>query len=164
MTKTTRYFSKLIVAISVVCLSIPVVAQDKLANMAPVDKKLKAIDSVALRELIREEALFGDPADNLYPDWSNEYTTQYGVDLPGEYKIDLRGFCMPTTSRLVTSHYGYRRSFRRQHYGTDLKVYVGDTIYAALMARFALLITMVAVTVSISSFVIPTAWRLFMVI
>ena len=131
MIKTTRYFSKLIVATSVVCLSIPAVAQDKLANMAPVDKKLKAIDSVALRELIREEALFGDPADNLYPDWSNEYTTQYGVDLPGEYKIDLRGFCMPTTSRLVTSHYGYRRSFRRQHYGTDLKVYVGDTIYAA---------------------------------
>ena len=133
MTKTTRYFSKLIVAISVVCLSIPVVAQDKLANMAPVDKKLKAIDSVALRELIREEALFGDPADNLYPDWSNEYTTQYGVDLPGEYKIDLRGFCMPTTSRVLTSNFGAR--WGRQHKGLDIKVYIGDTIRAAFSGK-----------------------------
>ena len=55
--------------------------------------------------------------------------------MPEEYKIDLRGFHMPTDSRLVTSHFGYRKSFRRNHYGTDIKVYVGDTIRAAFSGK-----------------------------
>jgi murein DD-endopeptidase MepM/ murein hydrolase activator NlpD len=42
---------------------------------------------------------------------------------------------MPAESRLVTSHYGYRRSFHRNHYGTDIKVYVGDTIRAAFSGK-----------------------------
>ena len=42
---------------------------------------------------------------------------------------------MPCDSRMVTSHYGYRRSFRRQHYGTDIKVFVGDTIRAAFSGK-----------------------------
>jgi hypothetical protein len=36
---------------------------------------------------------------------------------------------------MVTSHYGYRPSFRRQHYGTDIKVFVGDTIRAAFPGK-----------------------------
>ena len=38
---------------------------------------------------------------------------------------------MPTTSTKVTSQFGYRARWRRMHNGIDLKVYVGDTIYAA---------------------------------
>ena len=38
---------------------------------------------------------------------------------------------MPTTSRVVTSNFGYRKSFKRMHKGIDVKVYIGDTIYAA---------------------------------
>ena len=55
--------------------------------------------------------------------------------MPKEYKIDLRAFHFPCESRRVTSSYGYRRSFRRKHYGTDIKVYVGDTIRSAFSGK-----------------------------
>jgi murein DD-endopeptidase MepM/ murein hydrolase activator NlpD len=51
--------------------------------------------------------------------------------VPDSFKIDLRGFAMPTPSRNITSRYGYRASFRRMHKGLDIKVYTGDTIVAA---------------------------------
>lgn len=114
-----------------------VMAQDRLASIAPVDRKLRAIDSLALSHIINKEseADLQFPAAALYPTWNNEYTRSYGVNLPSDYKIDLRSFRMPCDSRLVTSHYGYRRSFRRQHYGTDLKVFIGDTIRAAFSGK-----------------------------
>lgn len=115
--------------------ALPVLGQDKLASVAPVDRKMRAIDSVSIVRLMQKEEALGLPAASLYPDWNNEYTRHYGVEIPKEYKIDLRGFCMPTDNRLVTSHYGYRRSFRRMHYGTDIKVYVGDTIRAAFSGK-----------------------------
>ena len=115
----------------------PGTAQDKLASVAPVDTKMRAIDSIAIKRLVQheEEIMFEFPAEDLYPEWNNTYTTNFEVQIPSEYKIDLRNFCMPTPSRLVNSHYGYRRSFRRQHYGTDIKVYLGDTIYAAFTGK-----------------------------
>ena len=38
---------------------------------------------------------------------------------------------MPTTNRIVTSNYGYRARFKRQHRGLDINAYKGDTIRAA---------------------------------
>ncbi len=110
-------------------------AQDKLASVAPVDVRMRAIDSVSIMHLIQKEELLENPAASLYPEWNNEYTTRYGVSLPKEFKIDLREFCMPVDSRHVTSHYGYRRSFRRMHYGTDIKLLVGDTVRAAFSGK-----------------------------
>ena len=113
----------------------PMQAQDKLASIAPVDIKMRAIDSVSIMRLMENEEMYELPASGLYPDWNNTYTTHYGVAMPKEYKIDLREFCMPVDSRLVTSHYGYRRSFRRMHFGTDIKLFVGDTIRAAFSGK-----------------------------
>lgn len=112
-------------------------AQDRLANIAPIDHKMRAIDSISLVRISEQESLtdLQFPAAALYPNWNNDYTRSYGVALPSEYKIDLRNFHMPCDSRMVTSHYGYRRSFRRQHYGTDIKVFVGDTIRAAFSGK-----------------------------
>lgn len=109
-------------------------AQDQLASVAPIDKRMRAIDSVSIAKMLEKESL-GDPASSLYPNWNNNYTTNYGVDMPKEYKIDLRAFHFPCESRRVTSSYGYRRSFRRKHYGTDIKVYVGDTIRSAFSGK-----------------------------
>ena len=109
-------------------------AQDKLANLAPIDKRMRAIDSVSIMRILEKESL-GDPATELYPDWNNNYATAYGASMPKAYKIDLRGFHMPCENNRVTSSYGYRRSFRQNHYGTDLKVYVGDTIRAAFSGK-----------------------------
>jgi len=112
-------------------------AQDRLASIAPIDHKMRAIDSISLVRLSEQESLadLQFPAASLYPTWNNDYTRSYGVTLPSEYRIDLRNFHMPCDSRMVTSHYGYRRSFRRQHYGTDIKVFVGDTIRAAFSGK-----------------------------
>ncbi len=42
---------------------------------------------------------------------------------------------MPTPSTRITSNYGYRASFRRQHKGLDIKVYIGDTIRSAFSGK-----------------------------
>lgn len=112
-------------------------AQDRLASIAPIDRKMRAIDSTTLIRMGEKETLteLQNPAASLYPSWDNEYTRTYAAAIPSEYRIDLRNFHMPCDSRMVTSHYGYRRSFRRQHYGTDIKVFVGDTIRAAFSGK-----------------------------
>ena len=124
--KTTK-----LIILGLMAVSSGAYAQDKLASMAPIDRKLRAIDSVSIVKLLQKEEIYQMPASALYPTWNNEYVRSYGVELPQQYRIDLRGFYMPTDSKLVTSHFGYRPRFRRQHYGTDIKVYVGDTIRAA---------------------------------
>ena len=115
-------------------LSVHSAAQDLLAEQAPLDRQMKAIDSVALQRVMGEDDL-NNPAAALYPDWNNLYAHKYDVELPKEYTIDLRHFCMPTPSTRITSNYGYRASFRRMHKGIDVKVYVGDTIRAAFSGK-----------------------------
>jgi len=111
--------------------ALPSMGQDMIARQAPVDIKLRAMDSVAIQRLFEQENL-EDPAAELYPDWEDRFINAYGnVELPQELKIDLRHFCMPTTNRIVTSNYGYRRRFRRQHKGIDINANRGDTIRAA---------------------------------
>lgn len=109
----------------------PVFAQDVIARQAPIDRKMRAVDSVEIQKLFHQENL-ENPAGDLYPNWENKYINAYGnIQLPSEYKIDLRNFCMPIDNRVVTSNYGYRRKFRRQHKGIDVNAYYGDTIRAA---------------------------------
>lgn len=131
--KTTEKKRTLMLSI-LAMFSLVTMAQDQLASVAPIDKRMRAIDSVSIAKMLEKETL-GDPAFSLYPEWNNKYTTNYGVEMPKEYKIDLRAFHFPCESRRVTSSYGYRRSFRRKHYGTDIKVYVGDTIRSAFSGK-----------------------------
>lgn len=105
--------------------------QDLLARQAPIDKKLNAVDSVALARLIETE-MYDSPAADLYDDWDNRYAHR-ATALPDSFRIDLRGFCMPTTSRVLTSNFGAR--WGRQHKGLDIKVYIGDTIRAAFSGK-----------------------------
>ena len=82
--------------------SIPVHGQDLLARQAPVDRKMAAVDTIMLRNIAaREEA--ESPATDLYAGWDNRYAHR-ATELPEHYKIDLRHFCMPTTSRVITSN------------------------------------------------------------
>ncbi|MBP1541708.1 MAG: peptidoglycan DD-metalloendopeptidase family protein [Prevotella sp.] len=105
--------------------------QDLLARQAPVDRRMKAVDSVALRRLIYTEN-YDSPAEDLYEDWSNKYAHRETA-LPDSFRISLRDFCMPTTSRVLTSNFGAR--WGRQHKGLDIKVYIGDTIRAAFSGK-----------------------------
>ncbi len=118
--------------LAVMCLfALPVAAQDMLARQTPTDRMTRGIDTLGLQRLIERE-MEEDLSSDLYDDWDNIYAHK-AVPMPETYTIDLRGFCMPTTSRAITSNFGYR--WRRQHKGLDIKVYVGDTIRAAFSGK-----------------------------
>ena len=102
-------------------------AQDMLARQAPVDRRMRSLDTLALRSAMeREEAR--TPASQLYDDWDNTYAHR-ATELPDSFRINLKHFCMPCKSRVVTSNFGAR--WGRAHKGLDIKVYIGDTIRAA---------------------------------
>lgn len=125
---------KLHVIITVVALlfvAAPSFAQDLLAKQAPVDKRMRTVDTLALRTAMdREEAQLG--VSKLYEDWNNQYAHR-ATELPDSFRINLKHFCMPTESRVVTSNFGAR--WGRAHKGIDLKVYIGDTIRAAFAGK-----------------------------
>lgn len=121
---------KVVAVAALALVSLNVSGQDLLARQAPIDRKLKAIDSVALiRQIHREMGEY--PAYSLYPTWDNVRVHAFGnsVVIPDTFRIDMNGFCMPTTNTKITSKFGPRR--RRMHNGIDVKVYIGDTIRAA---------------------------------
>ena len=124
-----------VVAVAVFALiSLNASGQDLLASQAPIDKKLKAVDSVALIRQIHKE-MEAYPAFSLYPNWDNNRAHTFGnaVVIPDSFRIDMTGFCMPTTNTKITSKFGPRR--RRMHNGIDVKVYIGDTIRAAFSGK-----------------------------
>lgn len=107
-------------------------AQDLIARQAPVDRKLKAVDSVTINKALRQQRMANYEKTDLYSSWvTNKVHCYSEADVPDHYRIDLRGFCMPTPSRVITSNYGYRPSFGRMHKGLDIKVYIGDSIVSA---------------------------------
>lgn len=120
----------------VFCLALNVLGQDLIARQAPIDRKMRAVDSVALHRALRKASFTNYESNELYPYWiTNKVHCYKGVYIPDTYKIDLRGFCMPTPSRVVTSGFGYRPRFRRMHKGLDIKVYTGDTIVSAFEGK-----------------------------
>ena len=125
---------KVVAVVAFALISLNVSGQDLLARQAPIDRKLKAIDSVALIRQIRKE-MGAYPAYSLYPTWDNVRVHAYGntVVVPDTFRIDMDGFCMPTTNTKITSKFGPRR--RRMHNGIDVKVYIGDTIRAAFSGK-----------------------------
>ena len=90
--------------------------------------ELVAVDSILMHMALDMEKQ--SIADDLYDDmWDTQYVKAYSkVNIPDKFSIDVSEFVMPCEGR-VTSNFGPRR--RRFHYGTDIKVQVGDTIYSA---------------------------------
>jgi len=91
-------------------------------------------DLTILKEVQEQRILAEDeiPAEELYGGiWVNNRVNAYAEiakNAPDTFSVDLSNFTIPTMGH-VTSNFGMRR--RRMHYGIDLKVQVGDTIYAA---------------------------------
>ena len=110
----------------------PVAAQDLIANQAPIDRKLRAVDSIQLNQLLESEVTATSPVAQLYNDWNNQYVGRQTV-LPDSFLIDLRDFAMPSSSRQITSNFGPR--WGRQHKGLDIKLSVGDTVVAAFSGK-----------------------------
>lgn len=107
-------------------------AQDLIARQAPVDRRLRAVDSVAIQRAVERDMELNSLGSELYNSWVTNKAHPYkSEEVPDSFVIDLRGFCMPTPSRNVTSRFGYRPAFKRVHKGLDIKVYTGDTIVSA---------------------------------
>lgn len=104
-------------------------AQDLIAKQAPSDKRTREVNNVKLRNTAAITVDLNNPASDIYTNWSTSNHRDAQGSVPANFKIDLRGFHMPTPSRKVTSNFGPR--WHRQHEGLDIKVYIGDTIRAA---------------------------------
>ena len=76
--------------------------------------------------------LYHHPADSIYHNiWTDSHVNPYGNmfdSLKDDVHIPMAGFHLPAPGH-ITSHYGWRRY--RMHKGTDIKVQIGDSIYAA---------------------------------
>ena len=123
---------KTLALVSIMALAaVPAPAQDLLARQAPVDRRSAAADTIVF-ETLRHREDMENPSSDLYPTWENRYAHK-ATPMPDVYRIDLRGFCMPTPSRVITSNFG--RRWGRWHKGLDIKVYIGDTIRAAFSGK-----------------------------
>ena len=77
------------------------------------------------------------PAIDLYgedswTDWVNPFAGKSSPRIPATYNIDCSGFVMPLEGTMrVTSNYGYRARYRREHKGIDLALRTGDDVRAA---------------------------------
>lgn len=73
--------------------------------------------------------LYGEES---WSEWVNPFAGGASVEIPETYSINCTEFSYPLDGvRRVNSKYGYRRRFRRMHYGMDLQVQIGDTVRAA---------------------------------
>lgn len=89
-----------------------------------------------LDQLFKEEE---EPEMDIYTEgWDSQLVNPFKpADVPQSQVIDVSKFVMPHAG-YVTSPYGYRKRFRRQHKGIDLKVHIGDTIRAAFDGKVRL--------------------------
>lgn len=103
--------------------------QNMFADGIKIKRDLKILKDIQEQRILNADEI---PSEDLYGGiWIHNRVAAYNdimKDAPDTLKVDLSNFTMPTMGH-VTSQFGMRR--RRMHYGMDLKVQTGDTIYAA---------------------------------
>ena len=111
--------------------------QDLIARQENIGNQISVKDTQDfLDNLFKEEA---EPELDIYTEgWNSRSVNAYaGMEIPDTKVIDVSNFAMPCPG-YVTSPYGYRPRFRREHKGIDLKLQTGDTVYAAFPGRVRL--------------------------
>ena len=91
--------------------------------------------SVDRMKIMSEIYNWEHPSADIYDDWNNVNCHSKTAIIPNSYRIDLREFSMPTKTNFITSNFGYRPRFKRNHYGVDIKANIGDTIYSAFSGK-----------------------------
>lgn len=107
--------------------------KENIRKKLQMEKKRKELE---LKESLEQEGL-EYPAIDLYGEdaWNDSTKPIVSAKIPDRYLIDLSDFAMPLDRNVVSSSYGYRRRFKRMHYGTDLPLTTGDTIRAAFSGK-----------------------------
>ncbi len=129
-----RIMKKFAFVLALALLMSPLVhGQDLVIQQPPTPPHLWTLDSLPpQRQLLHPLSEY--PSSDIYPNWDNQFAHRYGnTPIPDTFRIDMRSYVNPIATNRVTSKYGPRR--RRMHYGTDLKVLIGDTIRAAFDGR-----------------------------
>ena len=83
--KLKEIYKLFILPFMLMLVSAPVAAQDLLARQAPVDRRMRAVDTLALKTVIERESL-QNPASQLYDDWDNTYAHKQ-TELPDSFRI-----------------------------------------------------------------------------
>ncbi len=83
-----------------------------------------------------DDLMENHPADDIYNNiWTSEKLNPYKIpidSLPDTIRIDCKDFFVPVPG-MITSDFGPRRY--RYHYGTDLRLNVGDSVRAAFSGK-----------------------------
>lgn len=111
--------------------------QDLIARQENIGNQISVKDTQDfLDNLFKDEA---EPELDIYTEgWNSRSVNAYaGMEVPDTKTIDVSNFAMPCPG-YVSSPYGYRPRFRREHKGIDLKLQTGDTVYAAFPGRVRL--------------------------
>lgn len=127
--KVKKFFQYIFLFVFCSLVSVGAKAQALLAEEVTIQRQMEEVKTIALRNMLLNEVNTVPSAD-MYPEWVNT-KVHFKHALPDSFRIDLRGFVMPTTNTQITDKFGYRPRRRRVHNGLDIKVNRGDTIYAA---------------------------------
>jgi len=113
----------------------------EIAAVDDVQRQINALNSLMQQKMQQEEDPYATeedtevPASGVYETWTNRRINPYMTPvakLPDSVRINLSQY-VPPVATFITSHFGMRRY--RFHYGTDLKLNVGDPVHAAFNGK-----------------------------
>lgn len=147
---TIGKFTKLLGIGAFLCCTLPIAAQklrsvtahnnmhqNLIASQRDISDQIRVEETQDfMNELLKDEQ---EPEIDIYTEgWDSKLVNPYsGQTVPNNVKIDVSDYAMPVPG-YITSPYGYRPRFRRQHKGVDLKLNTGDTVYAAFSGKVRL--------------------------
>lgn len=100
-----------------------------IASQMNIQDQIKLVETQQYMNAMIHDEKFGKESYTI--GWNDQNINPYaGMDVPDTKKIDVSNYCIPCKG-YVTSNYGYRPRVKRMHHGIDIKVFTGDTIYAA---------------------------------
>ncbi len=110
---------------------------DLLARQQRVKDQIKLEETQRFANDLYDEV---EPEPDIYTEgWESGLVNPYkDSDVPMTKVINLKGYVMPIKGNYVTSHYGYRPRFGRNHKGVDLRCPMGDTVRATFSGRVRL--------------------------
>ncbi len=108
-----------------------------LARQQRVQEQIKLEESQKYASGLYQEE---EPEPDIYTEgWDSGRVNPFKEeDVPDMKVINVRNYVMPIKSNYVTSHYGYRPRFGRNHKGVDLRCPLGDTVRSAFSGRVRL--------------------------
>ncbi len=117
------------------------VFHQEIAAVDNVQRQINALNTLMLQKMQQEEDPYATeedtkiPASGVYETWTNRRINPYMTPiskLPDSVRVNLSQY-VPPVATYITSHFGMRKY--RFHYGTDLKLNVGDPVHAAFNGR-----------------------------